>query len=355
MLGNVTKQLREDRQASQPPVIQNLNEQIKGFQFVELLGKGGAGWTFLAIQESLSREVAVKVIDRNSNRFDEPVARFQREAESLARLNHPGIVAVHDFGSTGDFHYLVMEFVPGPTLRQRITNTQTTVEQSLVIVQQICDAVQYAHDSGILHRDIKPENILFASDAPDANVKVADFGIAQIFSRDELEPLTRTGFVSGTPYYMAPEQTTGLREATPGSDVYAIAVVLYELLTGRLPIGRFPPPSQFAKCDRRVDRAVLGALENQSTKRTPTPKLLAENLNRKQGSGIWIVWLLLGLIAMVFAIQAWTMVSGQYFVPQTTQPTESKVPGKEAADEEFTNDKEVENPFLKEWASEDLE
>jgi len=180
LLDDIAEQVVGVHGVQRCPTIKQLNEQIKGFQIVELLGKGGAAWTFLAVQESLSREVAVKVMYRNSN-WKDSSARFQREAESLAKLNHPRIVTIHDFGSTEDFHYLIMEFVPGPTLRRRINTLRPNVQQSLNIASQICEAVQYAHDAGILHRDIKPENILFTSEARDAQVKVADFGIAQIF------------------------------------------------------------------------------------------------------------------------------------------------------------------------------
>ena len=132
-----------------------------------------------------------------------------------------------------------MEFVAGPTLRRRRNAVTPNVQQSLSIAAQICEAVQYAHDAGILHRDIKPENILFTSESSEAQVKVADFGIAQIFSGEESESLTQTGLVSGTPYYIAPEQKLGLNRATPRSDVFAIGVVLYELLTDQLPIRAF--------------------------------------------------------------------------------------------------------------------
>jgi len=356
------------------PTIKQLNEEIKGFQIVELLGKGGAAWTFLAVQESLSREVAVKVMYRNSN-WKDSSARFQREAESLAKLNHPRIVTIHDFGSTEDFHYLIMEFVPGPTLRRRINTLRPNVQQSLNIASQICEAVQYAHDAGILHRDIKPENILFTSEARDAQVKVADFGIAQIFASGEFEALTHTGLVSGTPYYIAPEQNCGLNLASPRSDVFAIGVVLYELLCGRLPIGNFPRPSEFCYCNRNVDAAVLKALQNRPEKRTADPRSLASQLNQ---SFSWLRWTAVtSACLMVLSVVAWLVffsnpnstsdptVPG---IPTTNQVEPSEAPLSDSPQHDRSPNQpstskpappettpEQRNPFLRQWKPEELQ
>lgn len=266
--------------AGRCPRLDELNEQIAGFRFTELLGRGGSGWTFLAIQESLARQVAVKVLHRVEGN-EAVVVRFRREAESLARLNHPGIVTVHDFGVTESFLFLVMEFVPGPTLRQRLRSGHLSAKQSLDIAAQVCSGVQCAHEAGILHRDIKPENILFESNDSDASVKVADFGIAKLLTGAAEPSLTMTEMVAGTPFYMAPEQNYNSDPVGPRSDVYSIGVVLYEMLTGLLPLGRFPAPSRLSTCNRAVDAAVFRALQNQPMDRTPTVQALAVDLKRK--------------------------------------------------------------------------
>ena len=369
LLENVADQLTAEQGPQRCPTIPQLNQQIKGFQFAELLGRGGAAWTFLAVQESLSREVAIKVMFRNGYRSDSS-ARFQREAESLAKLNHPGIVTIHDFGSTEDFHYLILEFMAGPTLRRRLNTLKPNVQQATKVAVQICEAVQYAHDAGILHRDIKPENILYSSDAPEAHAKVADFGIAQIFANKELESLTRTGLVSGTPYYIAPEQNLGLNQSSPRSDVFAIGVVVYELLTGQLPIGNFPPPSHYCRCSREVDKAVLNGLQSRPEKRTKDPKSFAAQLKQRPNPMLWGSALLAGIIILAFVIwQALAYLAGpkpakvappskrrpatQQTVPATTTTTSNTLKEAEAAEEE--EEEEEENPFLKNWTAEELE
>jgi len=355
LLGEVANQIDSPHGAQRCPTIDQLNQQIKGFQFVELLGRGGTAWTFLAVQESLSREVAVKVMHRNSN-WSDSSARFQREAESLAKLNHPGIVTIHDFGSTEDFHFLIMEFVAGPTLRRRRNSVTPNVEQSLSIAAQICNAVQYAHDAGVLHRDIKPENILFTSESSEAQVKVADFGIAQIFAGGESESLTQTGLVSGTPYYIAPEQNRGLNRATPRSDVFAIAVVLYELLTDHLPIGRFPPPSHYGNCSRQVDRAVLHALQSRPEKRTGNPRVFAKELEQRSTFFPWSLAILASLIVLPLAIWGWFLLTPNDPPSSETVPTEIEEPKlPEAAEPKALQEPEEKNPFLRKWKPEELE
>jgi tetratricopeptide (TPR) repeat protein len=198
----------------------------------------------------------------------------------LARLNHPNIVTIHDFGQAGGFFYLLMEFVDGVNLRQAMKVGRFTPAQALAVVPKICEALQFAHNEGILHRDIKPENILLDSKG---RVKIADFGIAKLVEGADLplgQPgtagpapapnLTETGKVLGTPQYMAPEQFEHPQDVDQRADIYSLGVVFYEMLTGELPLGRFAPPSEKSTVDPRVDEVVLRTLEKQRERRTRT-------------------------------------------------------------------------------------
>ena len=325
-------------QTGRCPGIGKLNEQISGLEFIELLGRGGSGWTYLAIQQSLSRQVAVKVLQHRFVETDDSQSRFRQEARSLAKLNHPAIVTVHDFGVTDDFLYLVMEYVAGPTLRHRMHSGALSAAQSLQIIQEICDAAQYAHDQGVLHRDIKPENILFESDDPNSPIKVADFGIAQILSGEKPNYLTATGLVVGTPFYMAPEQSELRTHVEHRSDVYSIGVVAYELLTGRLPLGRFPKPSALCDCSRTVDRAVLGALENQLSQRTPSAFALSRDLQANSQLQALRSPAVLALVAIALGGYGWWAFA---------RPDATKAEGSlNHATAELQSPDEEENPFL---------
>src|SRR5262249_35885258 len=154
--------------------------------------------------------------------------RFTREARALARLSHPNIIAVYDFGQSGEQSYFIMEYVEGTNLRQRLRAARLTPAEVLHIALQVCDALQYAHEEGIVHRDIKPENILLDKRG---RVKIADFGIAKLLNRNTAEyTLTGPWQVMGTLHYMAPEQMDGSHAVDHRADVYALGVLLYELL-----------------------------------------------------------------------------------------------------------------------------
>lgn len=240
----------------------------------ELLGQGGMGAVYRARQTRLDRHVALKVIRPES--ADDPLfaKRFNREARTLARLNHPNIVAIYDFGDVtlvGDdggqrtLYYFLMEYVDGANLRQLMRAGELHAGRSLSIVSQICDALQFAHDEGIVHRDIKPENILVDLRG---RVKIADFGLAKLLS-DELADYTLTGLhqVMGTPRYMAPEQMEGTQFVDHRADIYSLGVVFYEMLTGELPLGRFDPPSMRAAIDEQWDQVVMRSLEKEPQRR----------------------------------------------------------------------------------------
>lgn len=248
-----------------PPAIEEIAPLFPQLEIQSLKGQGGMGAVYRARQVALDRLVALKILSpavANDPGFAE---RFNREAQALAQLNHPNIVAVHDFGKSGSLHFLIMEYVDGPNLREIERTERLLPEQALGIVPQICEALQFAHNQGIVHRDIKPENILLDSKG---RVKITDFGIAKIMGVDAGQAtLTGKKDVIGTPHYMAPEQVEKPNSVDHRADIYSLGVVFYELLTGELPLGKFQPPSTKATMDKRLDEVVLRTLEKEPERR----------------------------------------------------------------------------------------
>ncbi len=251
-----------------PPTREEVVAAFPHLEILEFIGQGGMGFVFKARQPKLDRLVALKILPQPLAADPAFAERFIREGRLLARLNHPEIVAVHDFGQANGFFYLLMEYVDGVNLRQAMKVGRFTPAQALAIVPRICEALQFAHNEGILHRDIKPENILLDAKG---RVKIADFGIAKLVG----EPgkgtmLTDQGAVLGTPHYMAPEQLEHPQDVDQRADIYSLGVVFYEMLTGELPIGRFAPPSEKSTADPRLDEVVLRTLEKERERRTQT-------------------------------------------------------------------------------------
>jgi tRNA A-37 threonylcarbamoyl transferase component Bud32/type II secretory pathway pseudopilin PulG len=243
----------------------DLAQHFPQLEILELLGRGGMGAVYKARQKNLDRVVALKVIPPEAARDPTFAERFAREARALARLNHPNIVTVYDFGQTGEIYYLLMEYVDGVNLRHAQQASRLAPSEALAIVPQICDALQYAHDQGVVHRDIKPENVLLDRSG---RVKIADFGLAKLLGKGpDNFTLTRTQQVMGTPRYMAPEQIERPTSVDHRADIYSLGVVLYEMLTGELPIGRFQPPSEKVQVDVRIDQVVLRALDKEPERR----------------------------------------------------------------------------------------
>jgi serine/threonine protein kinase len=308
-----------------PPSVAELAPLFPQLEILELIGKGGMGAVYKARQKQLDRLVALKILPPGIG--DDPAFadRFAREAKALAKLNHPGIVTLYEFGQVGGnegragsplpaespstkagahgvtrptsdavsgsqpstlnsqlLYYFLMEFVDGVNLRQLLAGGRVSPREALAIVPQICDALQFAHDQGIVHRDIKPENILLDRRG---RVKVADFGLAKLVGTDAFTPplshrmgeggtpvpgegtpssaLTDAGKIMGTPNYMAPEQMEHPGEVDHRADIYALGVVFYQMLTGELPGKRLEPPSSKVQIDVRLDEVVLRALEKK--------------------------------------------------------------------------------------------
>jgi serine/threonine protein kinase len=259
-----------------PPTVTALAAYFPQLEIVELIGQGGMGAVYKARQLKLDRIVALKIIRPESAATRNFAERFNREARVLARLNHPHIVTVYEFGEvtitdattgspTGPLYYFVMEYVDGANLRELIRTGELTPEQALAIVPQICDALQFAHDEGIVHRDIKPENILLDKWG---RVKIADFGLAKLIGHSpEAFALTATHQLMGTPRYMAPEQMEGSPVVDHRADIYSLGIVFYELLTGDVPAGHFEPPSKKVQVDVRLDEVVLRAMAREPERR----------------------------------------------------------------------------------------
>jgi serine/threonine protein kinase len=235
------------------------------FEILSLLGRGGMGVVYKARQLNLDRVVALKILPPVDSQSADFVERFRREARSLAKLSHPGIVAVHDFGESGGLYYFAMEFVDGANLREMIRTGKMRPEEALAVVPKICDALQFAHEEGVVHRDVKPENILIDKRG---RVKIADFGLAKLLRREQTDhTLTMSGMTLGTPRYMAPEQLDKPETVDHRADIYSLGVVFYEMLTGEVPMGRFAPPSEKVRIDVRLDKIVLHALERDADRR----------------------------------------------------------------------------------------
>jgi serine/threonine protein kinase len=255
-----------------PPPIEELAAKFPQLEILELIGKGGMGAVYKARQKQLDRIVALKILPPGIGNDPAFADRFTREARALAKLNHPGIVTLYEFGESSGQFYFLMEFVDGLNLRQLLHAGRVSAREALAIVPQICDALQFAHDQGIVHRDIKPENILLDRRG---RVKVADFGLAKLMGGGDNGPaaaahsaagsptLTDAGEVMGTPQYMSPEQIQAPGEVDHRADIYALGVVFYQMLTGELPGKKIEPPSKKVQIDVRLDEVVLKALEQK--------------------------------------------------------------------------------------------
>lgn len=261
------------------------------YELSRILGRGGMATVYLARDRKHQRDVAVKVL-RPDLAASLGADRFLKEIEIAARLTHPHILALHDSGEAGGFLYYVMPCITGQSLRQRIDKDQPLpASQALRIAEPVADALSYAHRMGVFHRDIKPENILFSQGHP----IVADFGIAKAVSTAGVGNLTRTGFPLGTPGYMSPEQAAGMTDLDERSDVYSLAVTIYEMVVGEIP-GRWPTEestrsgrfmeapaahrSRLTDAGPTIERALVRALSIRHDLRTPTPTALMEELTQ---------------------------------------------------------------------------
>lgn len=213
------------------------NNVSQRYQIKKKLGEGGMAVVYQAFDTYLERDVAIKILKGEkveTGSVEQMIKRFEREVKTLAKLTHPNIVHIHDYGRYQKKPYLIMEYLPGGTLEDRIKQERIPFQQAAEILIPVAEALSYAHQRGILHRDVKPANIIFSDDGKPL---LSDFGIAKILGTNTIDEsagnLTQTGMGLGTPEYMAPEQWHG--KFSPQTDIYAIGVVFYEMITGRKP------------------------------------------------------------------------------------------------------------------------
>ncbi len=259
------------------------------FELLEEVGRGGMGVVFRARQWSLNREVAIKMILRDQLASQTEKRRFLAEARATAQLDHPGIVPVYDVGEIDGRSYFVMKFIQGKTLHELVEASEITILEAVRCVEQVCRAVQFAHERGIVHRDIKPSNILIDEFG---HARLTDFGLAK--QTDGMDSLTRTGAVLGTPNYMSPEQASGrMGPIGPASDVYSLGSVLYFATTGLPPFSAkgpidlllkileqdpIPPRSLNSKVDRDLEMIVVRALQKPPDLRYRSANALGDDL-----------------------------------------------------------------------------
>lgn len=216
------------------------------YQLIQAIGNGGMAVVYHARDLMLERPVAIKILRQDYSKNDAFRERFRLEARAAANLSHPNIVTVHDFGFDSDRLYLVMEYVPGTDLKTILKDrVRLPVEEAVNIIIQASSGIGYAHRAGLIHCDVKPHNMLVT---PDHRVKVTDFGIARAMA--SIQPDEKHDVVWGSPLYFSPEQAAG-GAPSPASDVYSLGVVLYELVTGRLPFNS-TDPSELAKMHREA-------------------------------------------------------------------------------------------------------
>jgi len=244
-----------------------------------VLGLGGMGAVYKARQTSLDRMVAIKVLPPEAADDEtEFIERFKNEARTMAKLNHPAIVAVYDFGTTSDgLLYFVMEYIDGTDVWKMLQQQgKLSVDHALAITAHVCDALAYAHEHGVIHRDIKPANILINREGA---VKVADFGLARMHDPAQTSGLTRTGMAMGTPDFVAPETLIEGTNVDGRADLYAVGVMLYNMLTGKIPRGFFQMPGEATGCDKRFDAIVRKAMEHDVKQRYQSAREIRRDLD----------------------------------------------------------------------------
>jgi serine/threonine protein kinase len=251
------------------PTLEALAALLPAYEFEAFIAQGGMGAVYKARQRSLDRDVAIKILPRELGEDPEFRQSFETEARAMARLNHPNLIGVYDSGDVDGMLYIAMEYVNGKSLYYSAYNLAVDPPQAALIVKGICEGLAHAHENGVIHRDIKPANILLT---PKRDAKIGDFGLARPSGSEG------PGLIMGTPGYTAPEVITRPEHADRRSDIYAVGVILYELLTGQLQQPNCPPPSSVGGCDRALDTIWQKATHPNPAFRYPDATQMAKDL-----------------------------------------------------------------------------
>jgi serine/threonine protein kinase len=254
--------------------------QIGDFLIEKYIAEGGMATIYLATQLNLKRKVALKILKSKLSRSPKMLARFNREVETLSSLSHPNIVSIFGKGkakiNNNEHYFFAMEYVSGCNLRYAISQEKLNEIASYRIVLEILEALECAHEKGIIHRDIKPENILLT---PQNHIKITDFGIAHLISHEDKVNLTEENVGIGTRSYMAPEQGLDSRSVDARADIYSVGVLLYELLTGVIPHGVFEPASTLnPQLEYPIDPIIFKAMASDREKRYPAAKQMHQEI-----------------------------------------------------------------------------
>ena len=256
------------------PTTEELQQLLPAYDVLSFIAKGGMGAVYKAHQKSLERNVAIKILPREFGEDHDFRRRFEDEAKAMAKLNHPNLISVYDFGEVDHMLYIVMEFVDGKSFHESFHGRAIAEKEVAHLVAGICEGLAHAHEAGILHRDIKPANILLDSKN---RPKIGDFGLARLTEETEGE-----GIIYGTPDYIAPEVIKNPGAVDTRSDVFSTGVILYELLTGKLPEKRYIPASQIEDVDPRFDKIVRRATHPSPMLRFANGEAMASDLKTLQ-------------------------------------------------------------------------
>lgn len=262
-----------------PPTVEELNPTVADYEVLELMAQGGMGAVYKARQLSSDKLVALKVLphldDDGGMRVEE---RFDREAQAMAGLRHPNICEVYEIGQTSEgLHFFSMEHIDGGDLHTHFKGGKLTVDHVFSWIAQICEALDYAHAQGIVHRDIKPANVLVTSEG---EIKLIDFGLVKPNDPAKLlQRLTLTNMAIGTPDFVAPEARIPGVDADHRADLYAVGVMIYQMLTGKLPRGAWRPPSAMTPgIDPRFDPIVIKAMAPEPQDRYQSAREISEDI-----------------------------------------------------------------------------